>query len=45
MMPGQEPYTDEEWAIVSKWIHDAAGGDPGEDGEDAVLRERDNGGS
>lgn len=41
MMPGQEPYSDEEWAYVSKWIHDAAAGDPGEDREPDVLRERD----
>ncbi len=33
MMPGQEPYTDDELRVLYAWIHDAALGDPGEVGE------------
>ena len=33
MMPGQEPYTPEEWEEVKRRVHDAGLSDPGEDAE------------
>jgi hypothetical protein len=41
MMPGQTPYTEEELKAVRKLVSDAALGDPGEQGESAVLKEAD----
>lgn len=39
MVPGQEPYTLEEWARVKRLVHDAALGDPGEEDEFLVLKQ------
>ena len=39
MMPGQEPYTEEEYKKVTDMIGDASLGDPGEEGEEVFLRE------
>lgn len=39
MMPGQEPYTQEELDRLYAAVADAADGDPGEEGEAEVLAE------
>jgi len=41
MMPGQEPYTEEELKQLHKMVSDAAEGDPGETEEAEVLWKRD----
>lgn len=33
MMPGQTPYTPDEWSRLAALVHDAAAGDPGEENE------------
>jgi len=40
MMPGQEPYTPPELKTLYQLVHDAAEGDPGEEGEREVLMAR-----
>jgi len=40
MMPGQTPYTNQELAKLYTLVSDAADGDPGEQDEAQVPRER-----
>lgn len=40
MMPGQEPYTDEELSALYRLVADAADGDPGEENEPRRAKDR-----